>query len=109
MKLMPTFLQPGFVIIALGEPLQARVAIYGFVAERPQQVAGDRPESKRTPFCVRLLSPNLLEAAPESDGVTGWQVDYRVREVQASTIMQAVELELPKLKEATAAGRWDLI
>eukprot|EP00927_Polykrikos_kofoidii_P013999 TRINITY_DN160_c1_g1_i2.p1 TRINITY_DN160_c1_g1~~TRINITY_DN160_c1_g1_i2.p1 ORF type:complete len:249 (-),score=46.42 TRINITY_DN160_c1_g1_i2:171-917(-) len=104
MKLMPTFLQPVFVLIVLGEPAQVRAATYGFVAESPRQVAGDRPETKRSPFCVRLLSPNLLESQ-ESD--KNWEVSYNVREMQISTILQAVEMDLPILRDAASSSRWD--
>eukprot|EP00928_Gymnodinium_smaydae_P038579 TRINITY_DN26587_c0_g3_i1.p1 TRINITY_DN26587_c0_g3~~TRINITY_DN26587_c0_g3_i1.p1 ORF type:complete len:248 (+),score=43.37 TRINITY_DN26587_c0_g3_i1:144-887(+) len=103
MKLLPTFLQPIFVIVLLGNPIQARACTYGFVAEKPQHVVGDRPESKRTPFCVRLLSPNLLE----DDSEKSWEVEYRVRELQISTILQAVEMEIPGIREATKSGRWE--
>lgn len=88
MKLLPTFLQPFFLIIVLGDLSEARAATYGFVAERPQQIEGDRPESKRTPFCVRLLSPDLL-ASDEAEA-KNWEVEYHVQEVQTSTIMQAI-------------------
>eukprot|EP00929_Paragymnodinium_shiwhaense_P095481 TRINITY_DN56642_c0_g1_i2.p1 TRINITY_DN56642_c0_g1~~TRINITY_DN56642_c0_g1_i2.p1 ORF type:complete len:257 (+),score=58.33 TRINITY_DN56642_c0_g1_i2:77-847(+) len=112
MKLMPTFLQPIFVIIVLGDPAEARAATYGFVASAPQEVAGDRPEAKRTPFCVRLLSPNLLrdgkgDSPPSTCDDSDWEVQYSVREVQAATILQAVEPDTPKLMAATASGRWD--
>jgi len=106
MQLLPTFLQPFFLVIVLGEPLQARVATYGFVAEKPHQVVGDRPESKRTPFCVRLLSPNLLGT---DQAVTSWEVDYTVREVRTSAIMQAVEEDMRKVRDATNVGRWDAL
>lgn len=105
MKLLPTFLQPFFLIIVLGDLSEARAATYGFVAERPQQIEGDRPESKRTPFCVRLLSPDLL-ASDEAEA-KNWEVEYNVREVQTSTIMQAVEMDAPKLRESLAAERWE--
>jgi len=109
MSLMPAFLQPAFLIVilggSLGQPLQARVATYGFIAERPQQICGDRPESKRTPFCVRLLSPDLLAA--EEDSCSGWEVQYNAKEVQTSTITQAVEMDMHKVREAIKTSRWD--
>merc|ERR1712146_445706 len=55
-SLLPAFLQPAFVITVLGDPLQFRVTTYGFVASTPAQVVGDRPDTKRTPFVVRLVS-----------------------------------------------------
>lgn len=100
MEMLPTFLQPFFLIIVLGEPLQARVATYGFVAQRPDQIKGDRPESKRTPICVRLLSPDLVA---QVDGQS-WQVDYRIREVRTTAIMQAVEGDFNSVREATNSG-----
>lgn len=106
MQLLPTFLQPFFLVIVLGEPLEARVATYGFVAEKPHQVVGDRPESKRTPFCVRLLSPNLLST---EEVMMCWEVDYAVKEVRTTAIVQAVEEEMGRVRDATNAGRWDLL
>lgn len=103
MNLMPTFLQPFFVILVSSDLKQARAATYGFVAQKPTHIVGDRPESKRTPFCVRLVSPNLLS----EDSLKTWELDYSVREVRAATIMQAAEMDLPKLKESLSSGRWD--
>lgn len=104
LQLLPTFLQPFFLVIALGAPMQVRVATYGFVAEKPQQVKGDRPDTKRTPFCVRLLSPNLM--SDEEADAANWQVSYSVREVQSATILQAVEAEAPMVREAISRGEW---
>lgn len=113
MKLLPTFLQPFFLIIAMDSPLEARAATYGFVAQTPTQISGDRPDSKRSPFCVRLLSPDLLapSCCTEDTAPHGWEVQYHVREVRHSTatIMQAVEEELQNLKDATRASSWDLL
>lgn len=114
MKLLPTFLQPFFLIIVMDSPLEARAATYGFVAQLPDQISGDRPDSKRSPFCVRLLSPDLLHEPSCGTDLTapnGWEVQYYVREVSPSTatIMQAVEEELQNLREATGASSWDLL
>jgi len=106
MRLLPTFLQPVFLIIVLGDLAEARAATYGFVAERPQQIVGDRPESKRTPFCVRLLSPNLLDEAALEDG-NKWEVEYSAMEVRTSTCTQAVEMDMPKVREAINSQTWD--
>jgi len=103
MKLLPMFLQPAFLIVLLGHPMQARGATYGFVAEAPHQICGDRPESKRTPFCVRLLSPNLLA----EDIGSHWEVQYNAMEVHTSTITQAVEMDMPKIRAAIQDARWD--
>merc|ERR1712179_395703 len=103
MEMMPTFLQPFFLVIVLGEPMEARVATYGFVAQRPDQITGDRPESKRTPFCVRLLSPNLMaEVDGQNSEAYGqnWEVDYTIQEVRTTAIMQAVEGDMNKVREA---------
>jgi len=107
MKLLPMFLQPAFLIVLLGEPLQARAATYGFVAESPKQISGDRPESKRTPFCVRLLSPNLLASDTGEDISKNWEVEYSAMEVRTSTITQAVEMDMPKIREAIKTSTWD--
>lgn len=107
MNLMPTFLQPAFLIVLLGEPLQARAATYGFVAQKPMQIQGDRPESKRTPFCVRLLSPNLLASDLGQDSSNNWEVEYSAMGVQTSTITQAVEMDMAKIREAVKTSTWD--
>lgn len=107
MKLLPMFLQPAFLILVMGKPLQARAVSYGFVAERPQQICGDRPESKRTPFCVRLMSPNLLTATADEDLCKNWEVEYSAMEVFTSTITQAVEMDMPKIREAINTSTWD--
>jgi hypothetical protein len=109
MKLLPTFLQPAFVIILLDNPLQARAATYGFVAATPDQIQGDRPESKRTPFCVRLLSPELLttDAPPKEGAQTQWEVQYSLVGSRVQTILQAMEFDMPKVREATTSARWD--
>jgi len=103
MQMLPTFLQPFFLVIVLGEPWEARVATYGFVAERPDQIVGDRPESKRTPFCVRLISPDLMGQA---DG-QNWEVAYRVRDVRTTAIMQAVEGDMGTIRESTSSAKWE--
>eukprot|EP00442_Polarella_glacialis_P038622 CAMPEP_0115059980 /NCGR_PEP_ID=MMETSP0227-20121206/7214_1 /TAXON_ID=89957 /ORGANISM="Polarella glacialis, Strain CCMP 1383" /LENGTH=181 /DNA_ID=CAMNT_0002445153 /DNA_START=399 /DNA_END=941 /DNA_ORIENTATION=- len=104
MDLLPTFLQPFFLIIVLSDLSEARAATYGFVAANTKQIVGDRPESKRTPFCVRLLSPDLLSASEDS---IDWEVEYSVRELRkVQTILQAVEMDMPKVRDAMRKGRW---
>mmetsp|Transcript_139311 Transcript_139311/g.277824 ORF Transcript_139311/g.277824 Transcript_139311/m.277824 type:complete len:255 (-) Transcript_139311:70-834(-) len=109
MNLMPTFLQPLFLIVILGDMAEARAATYGFIAATPQQIEGKCPESKRTPFCVRLLSPNLLANDENGSGVKKWEVDYSVREVRCASIMQAAQMDEPKMREAIASATWDPI
>jgi len=105
MDLLPTFLQPFFLIIVLSDLSEARAATYGFVAANTKQIVGDRPESKRTPFCVRLLSPDLLSASEDS---IDWEVEYSVRELRkVQTILQAVEMDMPKVRDAMRKGRWE--
>ena len=106
MQLLPAFLQPFFLIIVLGDLTEARTATYGFVAASPGQIQGDHPESKRTPFCVRLLSPNLLAAEAEPQN---WEVQYRVKEVRCSSIVQAAKNDENELREAVARASWDCI
>lgn len=107
MHLMPTFLQPLFLIVVRGDgsPNEARAATYGFVAEMPTQIVGDRPESKRTPFCVRLLSPDLLSAAV--DTAKNWEVEYSLREIRSATTRQVVESDMEALRKSLSSGRWD--
>lgn len=108
LKLMPTFLQPLFLIIVLGELAEARAITYGFVAGHQHHILGDRPDSKHTPFCVRLLSPNLLVSSEEEEELeTCWEVDYRIRNVQTSTIRQVVDMEIDLVREAIRLNSWD--
>jgi len=60
-KLSPVLLQPAFVICISRS--QVRVLTFAFIGE---PVTGDRPETKRTPFILRLLTGNLAAAAPQS-------------------------------------------
>jgi hypothetical protein len=107
MKLLPTFLQPFFLIIIMPDLKEARAATFGFVAEQPQHIVGDRPESKRTPFCVRLLSPNLLAPEEEQEEMRRcWQVDYAIQGVHTSTIKQAVDNEMQLVREAIMKDSW---
>merc|ERR1719343_1200852 len=106
MQLLPIFLQPAFLIILLGNPLQARAATYGFVAEKPDQITGDRPESKRTPYCVRLLSPDLLHDVEDSVSPTSWHLDYNAVEVQTASIIQAVDADMCLIRDAVNTGSW---
>eukprot|EP00440_Ansanella_granifera_P002539 gb/GFBE01002760.1/.p1 GENE.gb/GFBE01002760.1/~~gb/GFBE01002760.1/.p1 ORF type:complete len:250 (+),score=43.43 gb/GFBE01002760.1/:1-750(+) len=106
MQLMPTFFQPLFLVavrVDSGNVCEARAATYGFVAEKHTQVVGDRPESKRTPFCVRLLSPDLMSNTVEKS----WAVEYSMREIRTATIRQAVEADMEKLRKSLCTGRWD--
>lgn len=107
MNLLPMFLQPAFLIVMLGQPLQAKAATYGFVAEQPNQINGDRPESKRTPFCVRLMSPDLLTATADDDLWKNWEVEYSAFEVCTTTISEAVKHDMPKVREAINTSSWE--
>jgi hypothetical protein len=106
MQLMPLFMQPFFVVIVRGELEEVRIATYGFVAVTLQEVQGDRPEAKHTPYCVRLLSPNVLSRV--RDG-SEWEMEYHVRVVKCSTIQQAVESEVRLLREVTGTGKWETL
>jgi hypothetical protein len=107
MKLMPTFLQPFFLIIIMPDMKEARAATFGFVADSPQHIVGDRPESKRTPFCVRLLSPNLLAPQEKQEEMERcWEVDYSIQGVSTSTIKQAVENEMQLVRKAIVTDSW---
>lgn len=108
LQLMPTFLQPLFLIIILGELAEARAVTYGFVADQRKHIFGDRPDSKHTPFCVRLLSPNLLVPPEEEEELeTCWEVDYSIRSVQTPTIRQAVDMEIDLVRESIRLNSWD--
>jgi len=105
MGMEPQLFQPFFLVILMGEPLEVRVATYGFVAVKHQQVTGDRPESKRTPFCVRLLSPDLMRAG-DTDAAQSWQASYSMRKVNISSIMEAVVADMPHVRQAITSSSW---
>eukprot|EP00933_Yihiella_yeosuensis_P016800 TRINITY_DN14216_c2_g1_i1.p1 TRINITY_DN14216_c2_g1~~TRINITY_DN14216_c2_g1_i1.p1 ORF type:complete len:255 (-),score=36.36 TRINITY_DN14216_c2_g1_i1:373-1137(-) len=100
-NLLTMFCQPFFLIVVHEDLSKAWVATYGFVASEIKQIKGDRPQDKRTPFCARLLSPELLSDADKSP----WQVQYSVRSVKTASIGQAVEGDIPKLKDEVGSGR----
>jgi len=52
-KVQPLFLQPRYVVLL--SPTEGIVVVtYGFVAESASDVAGDRPDTKHTPWIARL-------------------------------------------------------
>jgi len=59
-KLPPALWQPTFVICISRS--QVRVVTFAFVGE---PAAGDRPENKRTPFMLRMLTDNISAAHPQ--------------------------------------------
>lgn len=105
MALVPMFLQPVFVVMGLGEPLQVRVLTYGFFAEKPQQVVGDRPDSKRSPFVVRLCSPVVGSSQASPGGKV--TISYRAWPVQAATTGQVVSDDAEMLRKAISMGSWE--
>lgn len=105
--LLPCFLQPLFVLsiagALCGAALEARVLVYGYVASKQEHVVGDRgPDSKYTPWCACLGSPDLLACASEVGA--GWDWEYGVHEVRAKTIRRAVEHEVPRPWGVEASG-----
>jgi len=99
MELMPMFLQPVFVLVVLGDMEEAHMMTYGFIAETPHQVEGDRPEAKRTSFCVRLVSPNLL--APPDAAKEVW---YSVRNVHTTAMSQVVDGDVDLMRLAATSS-----
>lgn len=107
--LLPTFMQPMFVLLILGgsrEVLpQMRLLTYGFVAGSCTQVSAGSPESKNTPFCARLTSPDLLSADVVTAG-SCWEWEYSVYRVRTTNIREAAERDAACLREAISSGRW---
>ena len=69
-KLPVSFHQPCYVIL-IGRA-QVRVATYAFVGE---PISGDRPDRKRTPFVLKILTPDLLkgDSMPAKDEEIGFE------------------------------------
>ncbi|CAE7711048.1 lipI, partial [Symbiodinium pilosum] len=105
--LLPQFHQPMFVLLLLGPSpgadLQARLIMSGFVAGKAKHVQGDRPDSKFTPWCASLASPDLLKSSPEPGSIWSW--DYSVREAFADDIGTAVECDVLQLADAVSSGK----
>lgn len=107
--LLPTFMQPMFVLLILGgsrEVLpQMRLLTYGFVAGCCSQVSAGSPESKHTPFCARLTSPDLL-AADVGTADSCWEWEYNVYRVRTTNIREAAERDAARLRAAIGSGKW---
>jgi hypothetical protein len=106
--LLPTFMQPMFVLLILAGdadvPPQVRLITYGFVAGSMAQIGMGRTEMQSTPFCARLLSPDLLTAASASG--SSWEWEYAVYRVRSTSIKESAERDATKLREVVGSGRW---
>lgn len=96
------FLQPIYVILCMGNPLQIRILTYGYVAESAEEVMGERPSRKWTPFLARLLSP---EVSQETDG----DILYEVRMGQSGSTAECMALDAELLKEAVDSGQCSML
>ena len=91
-----------------------RVLTYGYIGE---PVSGDRPDTKHTPFTLRLLTENLLspplepEAEPESDGsgggARGMTISYAVAGTGRGSMVDEVQRDAQRLHAAIASGEWE--
>mmetsp|Transcript_95956 Transcript_95956/g.311212 ORF Transcript_95956/g.311212 Transcript_95956/m.311212 type:complete len:404 (-) Transcript_95956:372-1583(-) len=109
--LPPTLWQPSFAV-CVGDG-QVRVLTFAFIGE---PVFGDRPDRKRTPFCLRIATGNLVEGAAAvvkgkeravSDRV--WYSAEAVQDTVQTTLDVIVGLE-EELFGAIQDGCWsDLI
>lgn len=108
--LLPTLLQPLYVLVILDgcglEPLQARMLVYGFVAGHMGHVTSNDPDSKCTPFCACLMSPDLLTGTEEHVASPSWTWEYSVRKVSTTTIREAAERDAQLLRDMVKMGRW---
>jgi len=104
---LPAFLQPLFVLVALGgvdgAPLEVRLVMYGFIAKDMDHVTRRREEVKSTPYFARLTSPDLLADMEEG---ANWEWEYGVNKVTVATAREAAERDAPRLREAVRLGRW---
>ena len=102
--------QPHFVLLAGGSgaaatrlpdgnlqpaDLELRVATVGFIGE---PAVGDRPDRKATPFALRLLSGNLLDAGcPES-------ISYAVSRTTAVNMEDEMDKDIGRMAAAVESG-----
>lgn len=114
MGLLPCLLQPLFLVCVTDKPkLSVRIVQYGFVAGAQSDVVGDRPEEKRTPFCVRLVSPDLAAVADGNGSASGsssrspsssWS--YFARHVSVTSVVQAMTEDVSLLRRILQSGDW---
>lgn len=106
--LLPQLLQPLYILVLIeardGSLAQARVLVAGFVCKKAEQIVGDRPESKRTPWLALLASPDLLTSLVEPEAE--WEWEYRVREACADAVTDAVMCDTSCLQDAVVSGTW---
>eukprot|EP00931_Biecheleriopsis_adriatica_P087433 TRINITY_DN61905_c0_g1_i1.p1 TRINITY_DN61905_c0_g1~~TRINITY_DN61905_c0_g1_i1.p1 ORF type:complete len:427 (-),score=96.08 TRINITY_DN61905_c0_g1_i1:32-1312(-) len=103
-SIMKCFLQPIYVILCLGRPWQVRLVTYGFVAGSPEQVSGERPGQKWTPFVARLLSPELTQ---DEDVDMNYQVRLNQGQRISTAACMASEIEL--LRAVVDAGQCSML
>mmetsp|Transcript_63851 Transcript_63851/g.122767 ORF Transcript_63851/g.122767 Transcript_63851/m.122767 type:complete len:398 (-) Transcript_63851:175-1368(-) len=92
-KLPPALWQPTFIICI--SPSQVRVLTFAFVGA---PATGDRPERKRTPFLMRMLTDDISASAPQPrpDESVTWMptgttaVKYMVEFVRAPIVSERI-------------------
>ena len=83
-----------FVLLAGSGRL--RVATYGFVGSPAK---GDRPDRKSTPFCLRLLSPDILsdlQGVRVEDAATTMEAASKAENIAFAVRCAWLELHLPR-------------
>jgi len=109
-RLLPLVLQPTFVLVCFGNPLEFRLLTYGFIAESLDQVlatereaSGGESESMSAPWITRLLSPEL--AVPwEDDSACTFR--YVVQAASGRSIAESMASDVAMLRSTVDLLQW---
>jgi hypothetical protein len=82
--LMPTFFQPRFLLF-IDSDSSVRIMTYGFVAQDMAEVRGERPDTKCSPFLMRITSEDLSQ--PEKDER---RIEYWLRRTKCTDSTKAL-------------------
>lgn len=102
----PALFQARFVLLAGGSPLQLRVVTATYVGG---PVAGDQPQVMHTPFVVRMMTPNLLEAEVDGDESTpvGGVLSYTTAFTCDPKTESLLDKEMNWYTAAVSNGDWN--
>merc|ERR1719277_714723 len=103
-RMSPALWQPIYILcIGAG---QARVVTQAFVGE---PVVGDRPDCKRSPYVIRIVTEDLMSHTTDKQGAAPVAVHYAICPAEGATSMieyVTKHEEEQKLFSATVTGDW---
>jgi hypothetical protein len=92
--MMPTFFQPRFLLF-IDSDNSVRIMTYGFVAQDIAEVRGARPDTKCSPFLMRITSEDLSQ--PEKDER---MIEYWLRRTRCTDSTKALMDDAKSLIQA---------